>query len=334
MALGLIGILSAGTALSYFMSLPEEKSSAAKKAVAEEKPIIDAAAKQPEDQPALPEQFFPKEVEKTAAAEEKIPEQNSSEPEIRVITYGDDKNAMLKEKSAKTENLIATKKTKEKKFLQDPERIIPTTKIIPIILYDEIHSELSSRSVRAQVEQDVVGHTGWNLLIPKGSWVIGRYQPLKKFGDTRLMIGWERLITPEGEDIPFQGAAENSHGAEGMGGRLENRMMERYGIAFLLGTLNAGAQFSLDSEDRNSRALAEALGNSVDDVIEESARQGLQLAPILHIKRGTRLSIQPLADLFFPAGEKLLSDEVSAPLSAPKLSTKEPAITEINDEIF
>lgn len=334
LALALIGILSAGTALSYFMSLPEPKAKEENSVKTVENNIKKTEETQDDKTDTLPEQFYPTANQNIEIQPEPENIAIMATPEIRIITYNDDRKKL----SAKDEKEIqisqSNKKSAAKKMLQNPDRIIPTSKIIPIILYDEIHSELASKTVRAQVEQDIVGHTGWNVLIPKGSWAIGRYQPLKKFGDTRLMIGWERLITPEGEDIPFQGAAENSKGEEGVGGRLDTRMMERYGVAFLLGSLNAGAQFSLDSEDRNNRALADALGNSVDDVIEESTRQGLQLAPILHIKRGTRLSIQPLADIFFPEGEKTLSSEVSEPLAAPKIIKKESSAAEINDETF
>jgi len=54
-------------------------------------------------------------------------------------------------------------------------------KYMPAILQNEINSELGGKVV-AQVEENVFGGHGRNILIPAGGKAIGRYKPLTKVG--------------------------------------------------------------------------------------------------------------------------------------------------------
>ena len=63
----------------------------------------------------------------------------------------------------------------------DMSRVVTVDKYMPAILQNEINSELGGKVV-AQVEENVFGGHGRNILIPAGGKAIGRYKPLTKVG--------------------------------------------------------------------------------------------------------------------------------------------------------
>jgi type IV secretory pathway VirB10-like protein len=182
----------------------------------------------------------------------------------------------------------------------DLSRTLPMTEIIPVILVDEIKSELAGKVVRASIPQDVYSYHGKKILIPAGSTAIGKYEPLNKVGDTRLAINFYRIITPEGININLKGFASDAEGSEGLTGELDNKNLEKFSVAGLASMLQALAQLSVDTEDANQTAAANSLAQPMNEVIAQVISESINIAPTLRISKGTAFNIKFGSDIWFP----------------------------------
>ena len=73
--------------------------------------------------------------------------------------------------------------------------------IIPAALITGLNSDLPG-PVIAQVTQDVYDSvTGRTLLIPQGAKLIGKYDSVVAYGQSRVLLIWTRLIMPDGSSI-------------------------------------------------------------------------------------------------------------------------------------
>ena len=75
-------------------------------------------------------------------------------------------------------------------------------KVIEAVMENGINSDIGSPAMtRAIISRDIYGEQGDIVLIPKGSRAIGTYSPGQANGQTRVVIKWDRIITPTGIDI-------------------------------------------------------------------------------------------------------------------------------------
>ena len=84
--------------------------------------------------------------------------------------------------------------------LNDAHRLFAGT-VIPSVLLTNIDSGLPG-TVRAQVTSDVRDSaTGIHVLIPRGSFLSGRYDEAQDVHTNRLFIGWDRVQFPNGVSV-------------------------------------------------------------------------------------------------------------------------------------
>lgn len=88
----------------------------------------------------------------------------------------------------------------------DRSFILTEDRTIPAVLLDGINTQIAG-TVRAYVSEDVFGASGRFKLLEKGDVVIGKYQPTKKVGDTRVEIAFYRIIRADGAEVYSSGAA-------------------------------------------------------------------------------------------------------------------------------
>ena len=179
------------------------------------------------------------------------------------------------------------------------ERTLTATRFIPVVLYTEIKSELSSQKVISQVEQDIYGDHGRKILVPKGSKIVGSYQAFDEIGQTRLQITWNRILTPEGINIIIDSETVDQEGSAGSTGIIDKRYKDRYGSALLFSTISALAQLSVDTGDTNQSAAADAFTGEFGQTTATLIQEGLSMTPRVNIPRGTRLNVSILTDIWF-----------------------------------
>ena len=94
--------------------------------------------------------------------------------------------------------------------------IIAEGNFIHAILEPATNSELPG-SLRAIVSEPVYAEDGSNVLIPRGSRLIGEYKSGMQQGQSRIFVVWQRLITPEGISLQLGSSGVDNLGVSGMG---------------------------------------------------------------------------------------------------------------------
>ncbi len=195
----------------------------------------------------------------------------------------------------------------------DMERVITADRNIRCILIEEISSELEGK-ITCLVEENVYGAHGRFVLIPAGSKAIGYYAPLKKVGDARLFSGWNRLITPDGINVIFSGDDKresalmaDAMGRAGVGGDVNNKYFEKYGLAFMVASMNALAGSQIVTGDANQQIVIENYGREIGQLSNTILNENINIKPVVTVPAGSRVLISPLVDIWFqePKGKEI-----------------------------
>lgn len=109
-------------------------------------------------------------------------------------------------------------------YIGDLRRVIAEGKIIDAILESAINTDLPG-IVRAIVTRDVYSEAGKNVLVARGSRLIGSYSSNVTFGINRVNITWTRLIRPDGVDVNIRAPGTDQLGRAGNAGDLNNHLM-------------------------------------------------------------------------------------------------------------
>lgn len=205
----------------------------------------------------------------------------------------------------------------------DNSRILTTDRIISGIAENGTNTQLDGSaggSIVIQVDRDVFGYHGRNILIPKGSRLVCGYKSLDKFGATRAPWRCGRLLAG-GSRFEIFGMKSNvfdSQGHLGAPGEVDNRFFERYGTAFILAGISAavrGATAGFGSRTSSSSAsaygssatysdggvLAEGgteLSQRLGEITAATLEQTINLNPILKTFQGQRVQIRPDTDWY------------------------------------
>lgn len=182
--------------------------------------------------------------------------------------------------------------------------------VIPAIMLSGINSELPGQ-VMAQVSRNVYDTpTGRYLLIPQGARLIGSYNSGIQYGQSRILMAWQRIVFPDGRtlDLGAMPGADQA-GYAGFHDKVNNHYIRLFTSAILLSGVIAGVELSQnkdsksDTEPSNSQrasdALSEALGQSLGQTLTELFRKNLSIAPTLEIRPGYRFNVMVTKDMAF-----------------------------------
>ncbi|MGL4447821.1 MAG: TrbI/VirB10 family protein [Aeromonas sp.] len=179
--------------------------------------------------------------------------------------------------------------------------------VLPATLISGINSELPGQ-LMAQVSQPVYDTaTGKYLLIPQGARLIGVYASDVAYGQSRVLIAWQRIVFPDGKAMDI-GAMPGADGAgyAGFNDQVNNHYVRLFGSALLLSGVTAGVAISQDdgaSADTGrptlSSALTEALGQQLGQVTAQLIAKNMNVAPTLAIRPGYRFNVMVTKDLTF-----------------------------------
>lgn len=171
--------------------------------------------------------------------------------------------------------------------------------LISGVLETAIHSDLTGQ-IRAVVSKPVWSADGRNILVPTGSRLIGTYRSSIEFGQTRVLILWNRVITPTGISVALASPGTDRLGRAGLGGTVDTKFIERFGAAALISIIGGGtdilvSRFGGDIDTDTSEDVGDDLGNAIASILQPYA--GLQ--PTIHVDQGARINVFVRRDLDF-----------------------------------
>lgn len=167
--------------------------------------------------------------------------------------------------------------------------------VVPAVLITGINSDLPGYLV-AQVRENVFDTvTGRYLLIPQGTRLIGVYDSQVVYGQSRVMIVWNRMIYPNGYSIDLEGlSGVDGSGYSGLKDKVNNHYGKLFAGAFLTSILSAGVKKATESKGAESgydEALGEAMAENVSNVGTKLAEKNLNIQPTIDIRPGFRFNV-------------------------------------------
>jgi type IV secretion system protein VirB10 len=203
------------------------------------------------------------------------------------------------------------------------DTIIAQGKVINAVLENSINTDLPG-PLRAIVSRDVYSESGKNVLIPKGSRVIGAYESTSNAGQTRVAVNWTRLIRPDGVDIALASPGTDNLGRAGIAGYYDNKFIAKLGNAILISFVLPKVTDKLFNVDKSSPITTTTGQNATTgttattttstvgaqqaqesteefkDIITKAIEEGISTKPVIFIDQGTEITILVAKDLVFP----------------------------------
>ena len=179
--------------------------------------------------------------------------------------------------------------------------LIPQGATITGVLETALNSDLPGFA-RAVVSRDVRGFDGTQILIPRGSRVIGQYKSAVAQGQTRAFVIWTRIIRPDGASIQIGSSGTDPLGRAGLTGKVDTHFFQRFGGAILLSVINAELT-NLSSRSNNTQVV---IGSASDATTASlSALIPTAIPPTIKVSQGAPIRIFVARDLDFSTVQRL-----------------------------
>lgn len=204
-------------------------------------------------------------------------------------------------------------------YVDDRTHSINQGKLLTAVLETAINTEVPG-SVRAIVSRDVYGESGNEVLITRGSRLYGTYSSQISKGQGRVDISWTRLIRSDGVDLAIAFKASDQFGRSGIPGEVDNKYGSIITNSLLTSILAVGgaiaAQKALGSNNNTTatttagvttttgNASAQAVADvtkTIVGTVNQIIGDSLNLAPVITVPQGTRITVVVNADMNIPS---------------------------------
>ncbi len=197
-----------------------------------------------------------------------------------------------------------------------PERTDPisaTGPLHPLLEGTVIDTVLTNRldgsgtaPVNCLVTNPVYSHSGQHVLIPAGARVLGETKPVQSLGETRLAVGFHRLLMPDGSTIRLdQFLGLNQIGDAGLRDKVNQHYWSTFGAAGAVGLISGLAQwigsagFSSGTGDRT--VIIAGGADAASQASLQVMSRFLNRLPTVTIREGHRVKVYLTSDLQLPA---------------------------------
>lgn len=153
--------------------------------------------------------------------------------------------------------------------------------------------------VVAQVTQNVYDTvSGQTLLIPQGSRLLGTYDSVVAFGQSRALVVWQRIIMPDGSSIQIDNLpATDAQGYSGLEDDVDYHtwaLIKGVAISTLLGV---GSELSLSGQSDLMLSIRESTQDSVNQAGQQLTEKNLNIQPTIKVRPGWPLRVIVHKDL-------------------------------------
>lgn len=176
--------------------------------------------------------------------------------------------------------------------------ILQAGAVIPAALITGIRSDLPGQ-ITAQVTENIYDSpTGRILLVPQGTRVIGQYDNNVQFGQSRVLLVWNRLIMPNGRSIVLERQpGADAEGYAGLQDGVDYHWWDLAKAAGLSTLLSVGAELATNDDDRLIQAIRNGGQDTINDAGQQIVRRQLNIAPTLTIRPGFPVRVIVTRDL-------------------------------------
>ena len=177
-------------------------------------------------------------------------------------------------------------------------QVVMAGTVISAALITGLNSDLPGL-VLAQVTRDVRDSaTGMSVVIPRGTRIIGKYDSQVAYGQSRILIVWQRLVWPDGRSLEIGNLpAEDTQGFSGLEDRVDTHtatLLKGMGLSTLLGI---AGELGRDDDDRLVAALRQSMQDTANEAGQRLVGRALQVQPSLTVRPGWPFTVIVQKDL-------------------------------------
>ena len=186
---------------------------------------------------------------------------------------------------------------------------LKTGTVIPGVMISGINSDLPGHLI-AQVSQNVYDTaTGKDLLLPQGAKLFGVYDSRVIYGQSRVLIAWNRVVFPDGSSLNLEAMpGTDISGYAGFKDKVDNHYLRIFGSAILMSLVSGGMSYAVDqvsntSSDSNSTSVQDemtaALAAQLGQTTLQLLQKNLNIKPTLEIRPGYQFNVIVTKDVVF-----------------------------------
>lgn len=190
--------------------------------------------------------------------------------------------------------------------LTKPDTLMQRGTYIRCVLETRIVSDISGYST-CLVTEPVYSFNGHTLLLPKGSKVLGSYQ--KQQNQRRVVVIWDRIITPSGIDVSMKSPGIDNLGGAGLPGHYDAHWGERIGAALLISMLSDAFKYEAAKHGPTTTTISNGYvtqepfesntARTVQDLANQAVREAASRPPTVTINQGTVIYVYVSKDVDF-----------------------------------
>ena len=161
--------------------------------------------------------------------------------------------------------------------------------------------------VNCLVTNPIYSHGGQQIVIPAGARILGETRPVQALGETRLAVGFHRLLMPDGSTQRLdQFLGLNQIGDAGLRDKVNHHFLATFGAAAAVGLISGLAQWvgtaglTQGSGDRTV-VIAGGAADSASQASLQVMNRFLNRLPTITIREGHRVKVYLTSDLRLPA---------------------------------
>lgn len=179
----------------------------------------------------------------------------------------------------------------------NPGHTVVQGTMIQAVLETAVDSTLPG-VLRAVVSEDVHSFDATRVLIPRGAQLIGRYRSEVSLAQSRVMVGWDRIILPDNQTIEISAFGGDELGRSGVTGDVDGRFMQRFGSAALISLIGAAPAVAAASiSDETTSDTATDVASDLRDASRSVMQDYLSIPPVIRVPQGARITVMVDRDL-------------------------------------
>ena len=162
--------------------------------------------------------------------------------------------------------------------------------------------------VNCLVTNPVYSHSGLHVVIPAGARLLGETRPVQTLGETRLAVGFHRLVMPDGRTHRLdQFIGMNQIGDSGLRDRVNHHYWSTFGAAGAVGLISGLAQWlgtaGLGGGGGDRTIIIAGGTDATSQASLQVMNRFMNRLPTVTIREGHRVKVYLTADLELPAYE-------------------------------
>jgi type IV secretory pathway VirB10-like protein len=153
--------------------------------------------------------------------------------------------------------------------------------------------------VTAQVTENIYDSaTGRIMLVPQGARLVGSYDSVVAFGQTRALVIWQRIIMPDGSSLRIDNVpATDPSGYAGLQDKVDLHTWQLLKGVALSTLLGVSSELALSGQSDLVQALRMSTQDNVSRAGDQIAQRNLGIQPTITIRPGAPVGLVVHKDL-------------------------------------